>query len=119
MIDEKVLIERLERNVLKYKANDWAIGINVVKEIVAQLAEESAKDTNVLTNNGWIPCSEMLPEDGQKILFTNECGIVEAGQYEAKRNWCVNNAYFPNVFYFTYWQPLPAPYKQKEGKHNE
>lgn len=33
----------------------------IAKEIVQEVAEEFATDTNV-GNNGWIPCSDRLPE---------------------------------------------------------
>lgn len=98
--------EFVEKLIKRFKSEqncaDW-IAVYDVISIINQLAEEY--------NNGWILLSERLPEDGQNIIFTNECGIVETGYYEAKKNWCVNDSYFPNAFYFTAWQPLPEPYQ--------
>ncbi len=73
-------------------------------------------DADIKKNNGWIPCSVQLPEDGQTVIYTDVCGEVYAGHYEKEKNWCVNDSYFPNAFYFTAWMPLPAPYQQKEGE---
>ena len=69
-----------------------------------------------LNNNGWILCSERLPEDGQDIIVTTEDGRTDFGWYEANKNWCVNDAYFPNAFRFIAWQPKPESYKPKESE---
>lgn len=60
----------------------------------------------------WIPCSERLPEDNETVIFTTKDGIVEAGWYDAKKNWCVN---FPRAFGFIAWMPLPEPYKEGDS----
>ncbi len=70
-------------------------------------------------HNGWIPCSERLPEDGQWVIFTLDEEVVDnddvmVGYYDARKNWCVNETYFPNAFRFIAWQPLPQPYQQNE-----
>ena len=46
-----------------------ACGLGDAIEIVKQEAEKFGTDTNVGTN-GWIPCSERLPEDGGYYLVT-------------------------------------------------
>lgn len=72
---EKIL-ERLEelheRYVNQYGVvggNPMAFAVKKCKDIVHEVAEEFATDTNVGTN-GWIPCSERLPEDGGYYLVT-------------------------------------------------
>ena len=40
-----------------------------IKKIVNQLSEEY--------NNGWIACSERLPEDGQWVVFTLDEEVVD------------------------------------------
>ena len=74
-----------------------------------QKGYEDGKDTNVSVNDGWIPVSERLPEDGTYLCtldgelcgidepFTGMCGI-ENGKWDEEG--CV-----------IAWQPLPAPYK--------
>ena len=91
--------------------------IENVIDIVNELAEEYSANTSQNSADGWIPCSERLPEDGQWVIFTLDEEVVDnddvmVGYYEASKNWCVNDAYFPNAFRFIAWQPLPAPYKE-------
>ena len=71
-------------------------------EIVKQEAAEY--------NNGWIPCSERMPEDEQVVL-TSKCKSISILRYSTKTNhwyelsgnwwWCANMV--------TAWQQLPAP----------
>ena len=134
MIDEKVLIERLEAE----KSTTWNCGykngIDGAIKIVNQLAEESAKDTNVLTNNGWIPCSERLPEQWQSIYISGELvdgmgGVSYKAVFgENEHQDCFYGYYFAGDFFgiteegiywlvdAVAWQPLPAPYVDKETK---
>ena len=37
-------------------------------EIVKEVAEEFGKDINVCSKDGWIPCSEKLPDDREEKL---------------------------------------------------
>ena len=92
---------------------------NQIIDIVNQLAEEH--------NNGWIPCSERLPEDGQCVfvqvrdsiqLDTNDETPIQIRKYETKHDgfswkqigydeWLRNDIVLA-------WQPLPAPYKGEQ-----
>ena len=76
-------------------------------EIVNQLAEEY--------NNGWIPCSERLPSEGQTVLVQDFEDYYEVCNCETKNGikgfsswewWSSANNYLA-------WQPLPAPYQPK------
>lgn len=62
----------------------------------------------------WIPCSERLPEEWQKVLVTLEAfkgvRIVRTDQI-VDGNWWQWNS--DNV---TAWMPLPEPYKGLENK---
>ena len=142
MIDEKVLIERLEEykythlvacdserlehckeNEKDCEGNDcflcvWEKAIEIVKKLASE------------HNNGWIPCSERLPnkeeylkDDGRFIVtdgnrryqsiydryegrfrtvkLFNNGGSVRGWDFEADN--CV-----------IAWQPLPAPYRKGE-----
>ena len=60
------LIGRLNNEYLKYNDGDWNSAIDESIKIVNELAEEY--------NNGWIPCSERLPEeDGYYLITTRLC----------------------------------------------
>lgn len=64
-------------------------------------------------NDGWIPCSERLPEEKGAVLVTyenvNDEVRVEVTMYEPKRKsfWVS-----PNVLA---WMPLPEAYKPEKG----
>lgn len=63
-------------------------------------------------NNGWIPCSERLPETFEPIakayLTTNEDGMIGVSYYH--HGW--SNGY-ESVFDVIAWQPLPEPYEEE------
>ena len=88
---EKIL-ERLEREIaVKPTPEEYDNGINRAYSIVQEVAEEFATDTNVGTN-GWIACSDRLPErkkqsfgNKQKrtnVLVTLRNGVVKEMTYE-------------------------------------
>lgn len=79
--------------------------------IYAENYEKALNIANELTeeyNNGWIPCSDRLPEEYQMVLTCDKDGWVSTH---------INMPYkgVKNDFecgYYTAWQPLPAPYKE-------
>ena len=85
-------------------------------EIVKQEAEKFVPDTNV-GNNGWIPCSEKLPELRQDVLvtvkYTGFMGMhgywIKTGHMEAENDWWGDCAGGEVIA----WQPLPQPYQPK------
>lgn len=120
------LVGRLEEKVHSYYKQymDDIIGystynehkreITGIIEIVNQLAEEY--------NNGWIPCSERMPEYSDcynvTVGVSNEMGYyecVKAFNYVKKQGeegkWVI-----PKDLFSTYsviaWQDTPAPYKE-------
>lgn len=132
----KKLIERLEaekeenpcRKTLckecKYTNNCYEgeqsgkVAIDNAIEIVNELAEEFATDINVVSNNGWIPCSERLPENIIKdCLVTLENGAVFQASYsdigKEFRMICWHGIErFSEENKVIAWMPLPEPYKQ-------
>lgn len=78
-------------------------------------------------NNGWIPCSERLPEEGQCVLVQTkkywDCGdetLIEIRMFDPQYNghdWkqigC--GRWIANRFVIA-WQPLPEPYIPKKGE---
>ena len=65
--------------------------------------EEYGKDTNVRSNDGWIPCSERLPEDGQKVLCSID-GNIAISRYGGEGFW-VNGR-------IEAWMPLPKKFEK-------
>ena len=82
---------------------------NEAIEIVKQEAEKR--------NNGWIPCSERLPEDGETYLVTNaesfgQCHTYK-GWYDGKHKIWHMEENFERKMNVVAWQPLPQPYQPK------
>ena len=82
---------------------------NEAIEIVKQEAERY--------NNGWIPCSEKLPELRKDVLvtvkYTGFMGMhgywIKTGHMEAENDWWGDCAGGEVIA----WQPLPLPYRSK------
>ena len=82
---------------------------NEAIEIVKQEAEQY--------NNGWIPCSEKLPELRKDVLvtvkYTGFMGMhgywIKTGHMEAENDWWGDCAGGEVIA----WQPLPEPYQPK------
>ena len=115
MIDEKVLIERLEEEPYEKDGGELFLNENLVdclplrkvEEIVNQLAEEQ--------NNGWIACSERLPEcDGGYICTTTDVEETLELIYSTWDSTWMDE--FDSIYDVIAWQPLPAPYQPKEDK---
>ena len=75
-------------------------------EIVKQEAEKY--------NNGWIPCSERMPEDEQVVL-TCKCKSISILRYSTKTNhWYeLSGNWWWSANMVTAWQPLSEPYQPK------
>ena len=102
---EKIL-ERLEkeRRILLENNMHQAIALNFAKGIVQEVAEEY--------NDGWIPCSERLPEYGEVVMcsctnngITISC-ITHKGVKPSKSVRFGQHSVIA-------WQPLPQPYQPK------
>ena len=116
---EKIL-ERLEREIAgKPTPDEYNNGINRAYQIVQEVAEEFATDTNVGTN-GWIPCSERLPEiDGNTSDIVLVCG---SNGFQYMAFWCDDLKWrfcecgmAKNPILWTEivaWQPLQEPFKE-------
>lgn len=74
-------------------------------DIANQLAEEY--------NNGWIPCSERLPEDTYAYLVTIDgSSIATILSYDEVFSEFSDDEC--NIYTVTAWQPLPEPYQKGE-----
>lgn len=76
-----------------------------------------------LNNNGWIPCSERLPEDGVDVLIWFEYyrygdynrlfqTIGISFTYNGEWSGFVNGSSGWQQLKVLAWQPLPAPYRE-------
>ena len=117
------ILERLEREIAgKPTPEEYNNGINRAYQIVQGVAEEFATDTNV-GNNGWIACSERLPEEPFGCLVTViDCEPVTQTDFENILPYFVGydgeswNDEDGNEIPFEIiaWQPLPEPFKESD-----
>ena len=126
---DKILV-RLEREIAgKPTPDEYNNGINRAYQIVQEVAEEFATDTNVGTN-GWIACSERLPDNDKKqyivqktngfidiLDFTKDAYKLDKydfAEYKDK-NKQLFYKYDSEYGYIEWkceaWMPLPEPYK--------
>ena len=81
------------------------------KQIVQEVAEEY--------NNGWIPCSERLPEEyGDYLVWWTDITrkqYYEIVEYEPNNGWIgeIPQA-VEGIYSVIAWQPLPEPYKERD-----
>ena len=82
-------------------------------EIVNQVEQEN--------NNGWIPCSERLPEKYAEYLCVNKYGSYILGYpYRNKADDDLIMVETENEIMLEViaWQPLPQPYKESDANGN-
>lgn len=80
------------------KENAYAHALSIVSEVEAEYG------------NGWIPCSERLPEECGRYLVCND-GVAWIADF-FNSTWFGKRCRYSDVIA---WQPLPTPYK--EGDH--
>ena len=95
----ELILERIDKEIPVYTGK--------TKEIVQEVAEEY--------KDGWISCSDRLPEDGTTILVQDFEEYYEVCNCETRNGvkgfssgdwWSSANNYIA-------WQPLPQPYQPK------
>ncbi len=110
MIDEKKLILHL---------NDWMLQesyLNQLKNPV-DIISECIKVVQEQPKVGkWVPCSDRLPEKGQKVILQNYYGSMEMGIFGRdllyQAGFYVGGDFFTANNYLA-WQPLPEKYQEQ------
>ena len=124
--EENSRLKRLRNNCIALSDSEVSAienkAYNFSIEIVKQEAEKFGTDTNV-GNNGWIPCSERLPEEAFGCLVTvMDCNPSTQTEFENILPYFVgydgetwNDADGEEIpFEVVAWQPLPKPYQKGE-----
>lgn len=80
------------------------------QEVMLQNGNSPAQDGNYpVVPDGWVVCSERMPEQFKAILAFNEYGEVWSGAYDRHWNFYCDNLLVEHV---THWMPLPNPPKE-------
>ena len=68
-------------------------------------------------NNGWIPCSERLPEDEQEhVLACRRDGSIDTARYSPYSDrWYVGSMCSVSLDVIA-WRPLPEPYRPERSE---
>ena len=114
----------IKENHLQFdSAKGYANGVAIAIEIVKQEAEKFGTDTNV-GSNGWISCSERLPENNNIVLCWVVSKTIASGEtfiigscdrgFWFLQTYEIGHHYFPVKDYeVVAWMPLPEPYQPK------
>ena len=109
----KELIEALERlKFFNQRAGRelWADKPREIQDKDIESAEKTIELAISALKDEWIPVTERLPEDRQKVLVTTESGNVQILLWN---QWFQTQTRYPKTEVIA-WQPLPEPYKKGE-----
>lgn len=118
------ILERLQEHAKMYQESierQHSIDYRWIEEEGLQATEEAIDIINQVEaeyNNGWIPCSERLPDDDDICIVTveypNNETVVQYGWFDKKGVcWYVGMQEFRTSNVLA-WMPLPQPYKESE-----
>ncbi len=124
MIDEKKLIEELEeinkgllKELREAKEYDDELVILAIQNQMSALHTAMNHIKTAEKIGEWIPCSERLPDPGQRYLVSTvwkekdfEISRVHDAVYGSDGIWHTHN-YEPVTYDVIAWQPLPEPYQ--------
>ena len=115
MIDEKKLIEKIEKMFVPLSTPDGSesidIAINGYNECLVDVLETIKEQPKV---GEWIPVEERLPEIFENVLIYTKSGHYHIGAYfEERKRWWLG-VYWEDLDFILAWMPLPKPYEVKE-----
>ena len=85
-------------------------------ETIISIIQEQAE----AYNNGWISCSERLPEKHKDVLVTdgNDMMVWNLVEDYSGYSWEDEYGVWNDFERVIYWQPLPQPYKERDANGN-
>ncbi len=117
---EKILEEIGATEGIRFsRYTELLIAVKDVEKIIRSHMDED-KDTNVPSNEGWIPVEERLPnreecqKNNREFFVQDENGNRFSCEYDSESNgydnpkWCCNTM-------IVAWQNFPQPYKPEEN----
>ncbi|MBE4989772.1 DUF551 domain-containing protein [Enterobacter cloacae complex sp. P18RS] len=82
---------------------------NAVFDACRAVMLQGADGNSPVIPDGWVACSDRMPEQFKAILAFNEYGEVWSGAYDRYWNFYCDNLLVEHV---THWMPLPNPPKE-------
>lgn len=64
--------------------------------------------------NKWIPVTERLPEEGRKVLITDEYGEIDIAYFIDRSNIGNGIEWYMTSGYPIAWSELPQPFERSE-----
>ena len=90
-------------NKTQYKHGLPGSALDIVNTLLNDLEQDEKE-------NGWILCSERLPENGTNVIASFSSGTVTELRYVA--NGIFHGIYEYSTKVIVAWRPLPEPYKE-------
>ena len=114
---EKTLLKETEQLVNMHYEDD-SVKTIILRNLRDIRKHMSGKDTDVPTNDGWIPVEERLPEAGEHVLVSIGTGFnPEKAFLSEDGHWTMLHApegYNDITDMVDAWRPLPEPYRPKK-----
>ena len=97
------------KRTLKEIQEDIRTLTRVPSEFIHAKLDELAEEVGELGTQGWIPCSERLPENAMNVIAQFSDGTVTELRY-------AGNGIFEGIYEYSTrviiaWMPLPEPYE--------
>ena len=107
----KKILERLDSHIEDVKSEgdfSYIKPFEIAKIAVRELAEEY--------NNGWIPCSERLPEENQVVILQDFYENITIGKMEIHNGLegFADDDWWSSANNYVAWKPLPEPFKERD-----
>lgn len=85
-------------------------GWSVQEYVELERYQQACAGNSPVIANGWVACSERMPDQFKAIPAFNEYGEVWSGAYDRHWNFYCDNLLVEHV---THWMPLPAAPQQE------
>ena len=99
-----------EHNINTYSGITWAAAWNACRACRAAMLAQPVSQGYTLPD-GWIACSERMPDETQPVIVVSDGGVVQRTVYQfcdgVWSDWYDEHDHL-NADTFTHWMPLPA-----------